>query len=232
MTTDSPNYSDIQIKFSEEELNRLKKDTKKILACNRILKVEKLHFCIYIILLVVSVSLLVPYLFVLTNCEQTKNIFSTMMSIGAGIIGAVILAYLIEWSNTMLSDKKVVRDYNSSIQNIHFTLWKVFACRSLSIFKGKAAQAKPFLDQMTDMYISYYELAINQIDAHMKQFENLINAERHNELVLVKERLIKFISDLKNQIDPEHRLLLLDGTKDWLKGHCTLEWLKKQFLIF
>lgn len=97
------------------------------------------------------------------------------MSIGAGIIGAVILAYLIELSNELKADEDKVDNYNRSIQNIHLTLWQVFMCRPLSNLKENLPNFKPFIDQQADLYISYYEIAIRQIDTHIEQFGNLID---------------------------------------------------------
>lgn len=230
MTNDVPNYSDIQIEFSKKELKELKKKTKKLLAFDRIFGVEKLHFWIYLGLLIFSVLLLLPYSLLITNCVQANNVFSTLMSIGAGVIGAVVLAYLIEHSNILTADRKLINGYNNSIQNIHLTLWKVFMCKPLSVFRGNEAQLKPFLDHTADLYISYYEMAINLIDLHTKQYGDFLDAEKTSDFYTIKEQLVKFISDIRTRSDSAGRLLLLDGTKDWLKNHCTEEWLKKQFL--
>ena len=232
MTNDVPNYSDIQIEFSKKELKELKKRTKKLVALDHIFGVEKLHFWIYLGLLIFSVLLLLPYSLLITNCEQVNNVFSTLMSIGAGVIGAVVLAYLIEYSNVLTADRKLINGYNNSIQNIHLTLWKVFMCKPLSVFQGNEAQFKPFLDHTADLYISYYEMAINLIDSHTKQYGDFLDAEKTSDFYTIKEQLIKFISDIRTRSDSAGRLLLLDGTKDWLKNHCTKEWLKKQFLNY
>ena len=232
MTNDVPNYSDIQIKFSKNELKELKNKTKKLLAFDRVFGVEKLHFWIYLGLLIFSVLLLLPYSLLITDCVKASNVFSTLMSIGAGVIGAVALAYLIEYSNIITADRNLINGYNNSIQNIHLTLWKVFMCKSLSIFQGNEAQFKPFIDHTADLYISYYEMAINLIDLHTKQYEKFLDAEKISDFYTIKEQLIKFISDIRTRSDSAERLLLLDGTKDWLKNHCTEEWLKKQFLNY
>ena len=118
-----------------------------------------------------------------------------------------------------------------SIQNIHLTLWQVFMCRPLSDLKGNLPNFKPFIDRQADLYISYYEIAIRQIDIHIGQFGNLIDEKVCNDLFLVKEQLIKFISDIKNPIESDC-FLSLDGPKDWLRNHCTTKWLKDQWLIY
>lgn len=153
------------------------------------------------------------------------------MFIGVGIIGAVILAYLIELSNELKADKDKVDNYNRSIQNIHLTLWQVFMCRPLSNLKENLPNFKPFIDQQADLYISYYEIVIRQIDTHIEQFGNLIDEKVCNDLFLVKEQLIKFISDIKNSIESDY-FLSLDGLKDWLRNHCTTKWLHDQWLIY
>ena len=224
-------YSNNQLKFSNEELKVIKKKTHKILNKGRIIKVEKNHFWIYLGLMVLGFILVIPYVFVSTSCKVAENALSTTMSIGAGIIGAVILAYLIELSNELKSDKDKINNYNCSIKNIHLTLWKVFMCRPLSNLNENLSNIKPFVDQQADLYISYYEIAIRQIDTHIEQFGNLIDEKVCNDLFLVKERLIKFISDIKNPIESDY-FLSLDGPKDWLRNHCTTEWLKVQWLIY
>ena len=75
-------------------------------------------------------------------------------------------------------------------------------------------------------------MAINLIDLHTKKYEKFLDAEKISDFYTIKEQLIKFISDIRTRSDSAERLLLLDGTKDWLKNHCTEEWLKKQFLNY
>lgn len=224
-------YSNNQLKFSNEELKTIKKKTHKTLNEGRIIKVEKNHFWIYLCLVGLGFMLVIPYVFVSVTCKIAENALSTTMSIGAGIIGAVILAYLIELSNELKADKDKVDNYNRSIQNIHLTLWQVFMCRPLSNLKENLPNFKPFIDQQADLYISYYEIAIRQIDTHIEQFGNLIDKKVCNDLFLVKEQLIKFISDIKNPIESDY-FLSLDGPKDWLRKHCTTKWLHDQWLIY
>ena len=104
-------------------------------------------------------------------------------------------------------------------------------CRPLSDLKENLPNFKPFIDRQADLYISYYEIAIRQIDIHIEQFGNLIDEKVCNDLFLVKERLIKFISDIKNPIESDY-FLSLDGPKDLLRNHCTTKWLKDQWLIY
>lgn len=118
-------YSNNQLKFSNEELKAIKKKTHKMLNKGRIIKVEKNHFWIYLGLMVLGFILVIPYVFVSTSYKVAENALSTTMSIGAGIIGAVILAYLIELSNELKADNDKINNYNCSIQNIHLTLWQV-----------------------------------------------------------------------------------------------------------
>lgn len=224
-------FSNNQLKFSNEELKAIKKKTHNMLNKDRIIKVEKNHFWIYLVLMVLGFILVMPYVFVSTSCKVAENALSTTMSIGAGIIGAVILAYLIEWSNELKSDKDKINNYNCSIQNVHLTLWKVFMCRPLSNLNGNLSNIKPFIDQQADLYISYYEIAIRQIDTHIEQFGNLIDKDIYNDLLLVKEQLIRFISGIKNRIDANY-ILSLDGSKEYLEKHCTTKWLKDQWLIY
>lgn len=224
-------YSNNQLKFSNEELKAIKKKTHKMLNKGRIIKVEKNHFWIYLGLMVLGFILVIPYVFVSTSYKVAENALSTTMSIGAGIIGAVILAYLIELSNELKADNDKINNYNCSIQNIHLTLWQVFMCRPLFDLKGNLPNFKPFIDRQADLYISYYEIAIRQIDIHIGQFGNLIDEKVCNDLFLVKEQLIKFISDIKNPIESDC-FLSLDGPKDWLRNHCTTKWLKDQWLIY
>lgn len=232
MQNEDLNYhSTIQFNFSNEELKTIKKKTHKILDKGRIIRVEKNHFWIYLSLLVLGFMLAIPYILIPASCEIAENALSTTMSIGAGIIGAVILAYLIELSNELKSDKGKINNYNCSIQNIHLTLWKVFMCRPLSNLNANLSNIKPFIDQQADLYISYYEIAIRQIDTHIEQFENLIDEDICNDLLLVKEQLIRFISGIKNRIDANY-ILSLDGPKEWLKKHCTQKWLKDQLLVY
>ena len=47
----------------------------------------------------------------------------------------------------------------------------------------------------------YYEMAIRQIDTHIEQFGNLIDEKVCDDLFIVKEQLVKFISDIKIQLN-------------------------------
>lgn len=225
-------YSTIRLEFSNEELKEIKNRTHKMLDNGRIIKVEKNHFGIYFALLILGFILVMPYIFISTSYQVAENILSTAMSLGAGIIGAVILAYLIEMSNEIKADKEKINNYNTSIQNIHLTLWQVFMCRPLSDFKENSSDIKPFIDQMAELTISYYEMAIRQIDIHIKQFDNLMNEEACDDLFTVKGQLINFISSIKNPINSNLLPMTLDGTKKWLRDHCPQKWLKDQWLIY
>lgn len=224
-------YSSTQMKFGDKELKAIKKKTHEVLDEGRIIKVEKNHFWLYLGLLIFGFMLVIPYIFISTSCGGAEKILSTTMSIGAGIIGAVILAYLIELSNEVIADKEKINNYNCSIQNIHITLWQVFMCKPLSIFKDNLSDIKPFVDRQATLYIFYYEMAIRQIDTHIEKFGNLMDEKACNDLFIVKEQLIKFISDIKNPIESDY-FSSLDGPKDWLRDHCSQEWLKCQWLIY
>ena len=115
--------------------------------------------------MVLGFILVIPYVFVSTSYKVAENALSTTMSIGAGIIGAVILAYLIELSNELKADNDKINNYNCSIQNIHLTLWQVFMCRPLSDLKGNLPNFKPFIDRQADLYISYYGYPSDYLDA-------------------------------------------------------------------
>lgn len=224
-------YSSTRIKFSDKELEAIKKKTHKMLNKGRIIKVEKNYFWLYLGLLIFGFMLVIPYIFISTFCRVAEKILSTTMSIGAGIIGAVILAYLIELSNEVIADKEKINNYNCSIQNIHITLWQIFMCKPLTIFKDNLPDIKPFVDRQATLYISYYEMAIRQIDTHIEQFGNLMDEKVCDDLFIVKEQLVKFISDIKNPIESDY-FSSLDGPKDWLREHCSQEWLKCQWLIY
>ena len=62
--------------------------------------------------MVLGFILVIPYVFVSTSYKVAENALSTTMSIGAGIIGAVILAYLIELSNELKADNDKINNYN------------------------------------------------------------------------------------------------------------------------
>ena len=213
---DSLEYPDFR-KLDRSKFRKLPKDT--------ILVISKLHFLIYIIALVISLVLIVPYGFV-----SQSEWHSISMSVGASGIGAVLLGYFIELAAKCAERKKTIFSYNDSILMIYRYLWEIFANRSYDYMKlidptnGQALIAK----QSAEKFITQINVVIPQIDSFIFNYGGLFDKDTAEFYMNLRSRLIQFKASLQTPANTDHLIDLLNSVRTDLRSRFELTTIEKQ----
>lgn len=195
---------------------------------NTILGIMKSHFLIYLIALIASLILIVPYGFF----GQTEW-HSISMSIGASGVGAVLLGYFIEFATENIERKKTIFSYNDSILMIYRNLWEIFANRSYAYMKSiSAANGQSIVaNQSAEKFIAQINIVVPQIDTFVFNYGGSFDEDTANFYMILRNQLIQFKASLSTPANTDHLIDLLDGVRLWLRKYYELSKIEKQFLL-
>jgi len=229
-TDDVLGYVDFSTLFTSEEIKALTEKNRKIVFGNSIWGISKDNFVIYLITFCISILFISIYL-LSANAEKSK-ILVVIMSIGASAIGAAVLACFIEHSNYVVNYKKKIEAYNNTIVNIYNQLWLIFANRSYKYLDATKPECVIMAQQIAKKFVAQYSSSITAIDTMLLNFSDMMEVSNREFYQVLKEQLVRFISDLENPLSTEHLIILLDGTKDWLRNYFSEEKLKNSMFIY
>lgn len=209
------------------DFSKLSKSQFRTLPRKAIIGISKMHFVIYIVALIISLVLIVPYAF----CNQCTW-SSISMSIGASGVGAVLLGYFIELAVESEEHKKYIFSYNSSILMIYRNLWEIFGNCSYKYINLIAPPAGQTIvaQQSADKFIAQINIVISQIDTFIFNYGESFDKNTENFYVTLRNQLIQFKAALQTPISTEHLIQLLDGVRVWLRNYFELSNIEKQLL--
>ena len=170
------------------------------------------------------------YLLIL-DAEKSR-LLGVIMSIGASAIGAAILAAFVERSNYIINKKERIMRYNNSVVNIYNQLWLIFANRSYKYLNKIESGADVFAQQAANRFVTQYKTSIIAIDNMLLDFYDMMGDCNIEFYQTLQQQLVHFISSLENPTSTENLIILLDGTKGWLRGNFDKEKLKKSLFIY
>lgn len=128
--------------------------------------------------------------------------------------------------------KKKIEMYNTHIINIYNQLWLIFANRSYKFLDPTKPELVLIAKISAQRFVDQYRTSITAIDNLLLNFSDMMEVSNIRFYQMIKEQLVRFVSQLQNPISPDHLIELLDGTKDWLRENFSKEKLKKSIFIY
>lgn len=210
-----------EIAFTKEDIKQKRKKAKLLFGQGKILYVENMHWCIYVIALVCSIILIVLYFTPLAN--DYEKLINVGMSVGSGLIGAIGLAGAIDIGNGVAQFRQEVRSYNELIFSICVPLRDISTCRPfdyLSQISGKSAK-ECMCKMMASQLISELTSARQNITRYLSSSNCMIDNETGLKYRKLDVQLRRFIATLQSPHNVEHQIMSLEGIRQWLEKHTT-----------
>ena len=213
-------YPDFDQIFSTKEEIR-KADMKTVVG------VDRRHFIIYLVALITSVLLIIPYIF------NHNHIYCTiLMSIGASGIGAALLGYFNELAIKRVERNRIIREYNDYIVTIHFHAYKIFGCSTfLSMKNNDSGYGVEVWARQNATKISHeFQIIIPKVESFIFNYCFLFDGETMKFYRELNDQLTQFEGSLQNPTDVFNLIDVMESIRLWLRRRFELDNIKNHFL--
>lgn len=190
----------------------------------QIIGISRNHFWIYLVFLIISLVLIVPYFI-----DSQLIISSVLMSIGAGGVSAVLLGYFIELGSNLENLLNMKRSWTCAIYDIYVSLWMIIGCHPFQYMKSIVNGKGVFAVELAKKCIIQLNIALTKIDNLI--FFDCVSVEAAQFLGDLKNQIVSFIARLDNPVDDDNLIDSLEGCRGWLEKHCSEENIKKLFVF-
>ena len=209
-------------KDSLSKLKRFKRRKNEKISNKQIIGISRNHFWIYLVFLIISLVLIVPYFI-----DSQLIISSVLMSIGAGGVSAVLLGYFIELGSNLDNLLNMKRSWNCAIYDIYVSLWMIIGCHPFQYMKSIVNGKGVFAVELAKKCIIQLNIALTKIDNLI--FFDCVSVEAAQ--FLGENQIVSFIARLDNPVDDDNLIDSLEGCRGWLEKHCSEENIKKLFVF-
>lgn len=206
-----------EIVFTKEDIKQKREKAKLLFNQGRTLYVENMHWRVYGIVLVCSIALI--WLYFTPLADDHGKLINVSMSVGSGLIGAIVLAGAVDIGNGVAQFRQEVRLYNELIFSICMPLGDISACRPfdyLSQIREESAK-ECMCNMVASQLISELTGARKNITRYLSSDNCMIDDEASLKYRKLDVQLRNFIATLQSPYNVEQQIMSFEGIRQWLE---------------